>query len=66
MTRTVYYAAATLDGYIAEADDTIKWLMSYEGRPLGDDVEPVAGGYDEFYDRVGALVMGSVTYEWIR
>jgi dihydrofolate reductase len=62
--RTVYYAAATVDGYIAEADDTIDWLTSYDGR-AGDDVEPVAGGYDEFYERVGALVMGSVTYEWI-
>jgi dihydrofolate reductase len=63
--RVVYYAAATVDGYIAEADDTIDWLTSYAGRPLGDDVEPVEGGYDEFYERVGALVSGSVTYEWI-
>ena len=65
MSRVVYYAAATLDGYIAAPDDTIDWLTSYEGRPLGEDVEPAAGGYDEFYERVGALVMGSVTYEWI-
>jgi dihydrofolate reductase len=62
--RTVYYCAATLDGYIAEADDTIDWLTSYNGR-AGDEVDPVEGGYDEFYERVGALVSGAVTYEWI-
>jgi dihydrofolate reductase len=61
----VYYCAATLDGHIAETDDTIDWLTSYDGRPLGEEVDPVQGGYDEFYERVGALVMGSVTYEWI-
>jgi dihydrofolate reductase len=60
----VYYAAATVDGHIAEADDTIDWLTSYDGR-AGEDVDPVEGGYDEFYERVGALVMGSVTFEWI-
>ena len=64
VTRTVYYCAATLDGYIAEADDTIDWLTSYDGR-AGDEVDPVEGGYDEFYERVGALVSGAVTYEWI-
>jgi dihydrofolate reductase len=64
VTRTVYYCAATLDGYIAEADDTIDWLTSYDGA-AGDEVESVAGGYDEFYERVGALVSGSTTYEWI-
>jgi dihydrofolate reductase len=62
--RVVYYAAATVDGYIAEADDTLDWLTSYDGR-AGNDVEAVEGGYDEFYERVGALVMGAVTYGWI-
>jgi dihydrofolate reductase len=59
--RTRYYCAASLDGYIAEADDTIEWLTGYEG----DGAQPVAGGYDEFYAEIGALVSGSVTYEWI-
>jgi dihydrofolate reductase len=26
---------------------------------------PVEGGYEEFYEQVGALVMGSATYEWV-
>ena len=60
----VYYAAATLDGYIAAADDSIDWLTGYQGRYDGDDAAP-ARGYDEFYEGVGALVSGSVTYEWV-
>jgi dihydrofolate reductase len=60
----VYYAASTLDGYIAEADDTIDWLTGYQGRYEGEDAAP-ARGYEEFYAGVGALVSGSVTYEWV-
>jgi dihydrofolate reductase len=65
MGKVVYYAAASLDGYIADRDDNLDWLTGYKPRPLGPDVEPVEGGYDEFYDEIGALVMGSVTYEWV-
>jgi dihydrofolate reductase len=63
--RTRYYCAASLDGYIAEADDTIEWLTGYEGRYEGNGAQPIEGGYDDFYAEVGALVIGSVTYEWI-
>lgn len=64
MARSVYYAAVSLDGYIAETDDTIDWLTSYDGSYDGD-APPVDGGYEEFNEGVGALVMGSVTYEWV-
>jgi dihydrofolate reductase len=60
-----YYVASSLDGYIAEADDTLDWLLKYEGRFEGEGVEPVAGGYERYYEGVGALVMGSRTYEFI-
>jgi dihydrofolate reductase len=65
VSRTVYYCAATLDGYIAEADDTIGWLTGYDGSLEADGVTPVEGGYEDFYEGVGALVSGSVTYEFI-
>jgi dihydrofolate reductase len=65
MSRVQYYCAASLDGYIAEADDTLDWLMKYEGSYSGEGVEPIKGGYDRFYEGVGAIVMGSVTYEFI-
>jgi dihydrofolate reductase len=65
MPRAIYYAAMSLDGFIAESDDTIDWLMGFPGVEPGPAITPVAGGYDEFYEEVGALVMGSVTYEFV-
>jgi dihydrofolate reductase len=65
MSAVVYYAAMSLDGYIAERDDTIEWLMGFPGVEPGPAVTTVEGGYDEFYEDIGALVMGSVTYEWV-
>jgi dihydrofolate reductase len=65
VSRAVYYCAASLDGYIAEADDTLAWLTGYQGSYGGDDAQPMKGSHDRFYAGVGALVMGSVTYEWI-
>ena len=69
MAKTQYYCAATLDGYIADKDDGIDWLMGYEGSYEGEDAEPSpmsdGGGYERFYDGVGALVSGSATYEFV-
>jgi dihydrofolate reductase len=55
--KTQYYTAASLDGFIATTDDSLEWLF-----PLGD-VE--ATSYPAFIRDVGALAMGSVTYEWM-
>lgn len=60
-----YYAAQSLDGYIAESDDSIEWLTGYEGSFDGADSDAGQAGYDDFYEGIGALVMGSTTYEWI-
>jgi dihydrofolate reductase len=66
MSKTQYYCAMSLDGYIAESDDTLAWLMEYEGSFEGEGTEPGGrGGYERFYEDVGALVSGSVTYEFI-
>lgn len=65
MSEVVYYAAMSLDGYIADPDDGLDWLTGFEAVPPGPDVQTVGGGYEEFYADVGALVSGSVTYEWI-
>jgi dihydrofolate reductase len=65
MTRTQYFCAASLDGFIAEADDTLEWLLKYEGSFTGPDAEPMKGSYDRFYEGVGALVMGAATYEFV-
>lgn len=55
--KTQYYTATSLDGYLATEDDSIEWLF-----PLGD---LNSSSYPEFITEVGALVMGSATYEWI-
>lgn len=55
--KTQYYTAATLDGFIATEDDSLDWLF-----PLGDVNET---SYPSFIKDVGALAMGSATYEWM-
>ena len=65
MGATQYYLAQSLDGYIAEADGGIDWLEDYEGEAAVTGIEPIDGTYDEFIGGVGALAMGSATYEFI-
>lgn len=69
MTKTQYYAAATLDGYIATRDDRLDWLFGYRGSFGGEWAEPGPRGdgnaYERFYDGIGALVSGSTTYEFL-
>lgn len=55
--KTQYYTATSLDGFIATEDDSLDWLF-----PLGD---PADTSYPEFIRDVGALAMGSATYEWM-
>ncbi|HWP36248.1 MAG TPA: dihydrofolate reductase family protein [Gemmatimonadales bacterium] len=55
--RTQYYTAATLDGFIADQNHSLDWLFQF-----GD------AGTDDFHDfisNVGAVAMGSSTYEWV-
>lgn len=54
---TQYYTASTLDGFIADPNDSLEWLFS-----LGDVSET---SYPSFIRNVGALAMGSSTYEWM-
>ena len=66
MSRVQYYCASTLDGFIAESDDTLEWLLKYDGSFDGEGAEPGGrGGYERFYEGIGSLIMGSATYEFI-
>jgi dihydrofolate reductase len=56
---TIYYTAVSLDGFIAEPEPTLGWLLSRDVDPTG----PL--GYATFESTVGALAMGSTTYRWI-
>lgn len=55
--KTQYYTATSLDGFIATEDDSLDWLF-----PLGDVNET---SYPAFIADIGALAMGSATYEWM-
>ncbi|MCY7395552.1 MAG: dihydrofolate reductase family protein [Nocardioides sp.] len=59
MTRTTYYTAATLDGYLADEQDSLDWLFVQES----DEAGPM--GYAAFVAGIGALAMGRTTYDWI-
>ena len=68
MARTVYYAAMSLDGFIADLDETLDWLTKFDGPGYAGEAEdegPLPASYDAFMEGVGALVMGSKTYEFI-
>jgi dihydrofolate reductase len=55
--RTQYYTACSLDGFIAGPDHSLDWLLQF-----GEAEET---SYPEFIREVGAMAMGSHTYEWI-
>ncbi len=59
MPKLTYYTATTLDGYIADPDDSLSWLFVQDQDHRG------ALNYDEFIQDIGAMVMGSTTYEWV-
>jgi dihydrofolate reductase len=56
---TQYYTATTLDGFIADPNHSLEWLFTRD-----QDREGLLN-YAEFIAGVGALAMGSSTYEWI-
>ena len=59
MGLTQYYTATTLDGFIADPDNSLEWLFTR----AQDEDGPL--NYGAFIAEVGALAMGSTTYEWV-
>lgn len=55
--KTQYYAASSLDGFIAAPQNSLDWLLQF------GDIEGTS--YPSFIREVGAIAMGSTTYEWI-
>ena len=56
---TQYYRATSIDGFIADADNSLEWLFQ-----VGDEASMV-DDYPTFIAEVGAMAMGSTTYEWV-
>lgn len=56
---TQYYTASSVDGFIADHDDSLSWLLSRDIDPQGPQ------HYEAFIAEVGAMCMGATTYQWI-
>lgn len=59
MSRTIFYTASTLDGYLADEQDSLEWLF------VQDIDENGPGSHEAFIAGVGAIVMGANTYQWL-
>jgi dihydrofolate reductase len=56
---TQYYTATTLDGFIADPNNSLDWLFTRKR----EDEGPL--NYGKFIAEIGAMAMGSTTYEWL-
>ncbi|MFG6491403.1 dihydrofolate reductase family protein [Microbacterium sp. P03] len=60
MPKTIYYTASSLDGFIADPDDSLAWLLS---RDIDEDGLMNFAG---FRATIGAAAMGATTYLWVQ
>lgn len=60
--KTQYYTATSVDGHLADEDGSLEWLFQFGGI---EEIEGTNDRHSRFMDRVGALAMGSTTYEWV-
>jgi dihydrofolate reductase len=58
MARIVGYIATSLDGFIADSDESLQWLFE-------SPVELGEHHYDKFIKRIRTVVMGRATYDWM-
>ena len=56
---TQYYTASSIDGFIADPDNSLTWLFQFSEQTGMED------HYPKFIAQVGAMAMGSTTYEWV-
>ncbi|WP_427017692.1 dihydrofolate reductase family protein [Pseudarthrobacter sp. P1] len=59
MARTQYFVASSIDGFIADADGGLDWLMAFNGFDGQEEA------YTTFLARVGAIIMGAQTYRFL-
>lgn len=56
--KIIYYAAASLDGFIADANDGVEWLEKVH-------INQQATDYDSFFASVDGLLMGRKTFDFV-
>ncbi len=59
MPRVIYNTATTLNGFLADDEDSLSWLFVVPG------AEGAESEFSTFLKGVGSLIMGSTTYEWL-
>lgn len=59
MATTQYYTATSIDGFIADADNSLDWLFA------ASSTDPTEDRFGGFFAGVGAMAMGATTYEWV-
>jgi dihydrofolate reductase len=57
--KTQYFTATSIDGFIADADNSLDWLFDAHREEHGE------GRWETFIGAVGAMAMGATTYEWV-
>jgi dihydrofolate reductase len=57
--KTQYYTATSIDGFIADASNSLDWLFQ-AGTSAGKEDR-----FSAFFAEVGAMAMGATTYEWV-
>jgi len=57
--RTQYYTATSIDGFIADRDNSLDWLFQVDSGSGKED------RFSSFFAGVGAMAMGATTYEWV-
>jgi len=58
MVATQYFAAMSMDGFIAGPGNAMDWLVQLESSEGWD------GRFRSFFSCIGAMAMGATTYEW--
>jgi dihydrofolate reductase len=61
VTKTQYYTATSVDGFIADPSNSLDWLFQVEG----DADDGHNDRFATFFAQVGAMAMGATTYQWV-
>jgi dihydrofolate reductase len=59
MGATQYFTATSIDGFIADEENSLDWLFEVGNGADRDD------RFRRFFADVGAMAMGATTYEWV-
>ena len=60
MAKTQYFTATSIDGYIADEQNSLEWLFEADR-----DNEAADSVFSGFFGGIGAMAMGRTTYEWV-